>query len=80
MKAEWWIRISSTEEKTGDGAGGCRFSEYISIKDAEVEEIYGWNDRGREVRWCVRRGGRGQGRMEADDWLWNLLTGSSPKE
>lgn len=41
------------------------FSEYICIKDAEVEEIYGWNERGREVRWCVRRGGRGQGRMEA---------------
>lgn len=31
MKAEWWIRISSTEEKTGDGAGGIRGCDSVNI-------------------------------------------------
>lgn len=31
MKAEWWIRISGTEEKMGDGAGGSRGCDSVNI-------------------------------------------------
>ena len=37
-------------------------------------------ERGREVSWCEREGGRGQAEMEADDSLWRPLKGTAERK
>lgn len=39
VKAEWWIRISSTEEKTGDGAGGSRGCDSVNISVSRMPRL-----------------------------------------